>query len=97
MLALVAKTSADLQPSLPLLEGESQKAIIIPPRRVRYLSEIAETIRGYDDWVMQQSAIADRLYGIRRTIETLQNPPSQSPPKGGRSKSPSLWEGLGEG
>ena len=67
MLALAAKTGADLTPSLPLLEGESQKAIIIPPRRVRYLSEIAETIRGYDEWVVQQSAVADRLYGIRHS------------------------------
>ena len=73
MLALTAKTGADLTPSLFLLEGESQKAIIIPPQRVRYLSEIAETIRGYDDWVTQQAAVADRLYGIRRTIETLQS------------------------
>jgi methylmalonyl-CoA mutase len=73
MQTLAAKTGADLQPNLLLIQGESEKAIIIPPRRVRYLSEIAETIRGYDDWVAQQTAIADRLYGIRRTIETLQN------------------------
>lgn len=73
MVALAAKTGADLTTSLPLLEGESQKAIIIPPRRVRYLSEIAETIRGYDEWVAQQAAVADRLYGIRRTIETVQS------------------------
>ncbi|MBE2224680.1 MAG: methylmalonyl-CoA mutase family protein, partial [Anaerolineae bacterium] len=101
MQALTAKTGADLAPNLPLIEGESHKVIIIPPRRVRYLSEIAETIRGYDDWVAQQSAIADRLYGIRRTIEVLEGegvPPSQSPPEGGRSGlSPSLREGLGEG
>ncbi|MFO7680655.1 MAG: methylmalonyl-CoA mutase family protein [Chloroflexota bacterium] len=100
MHTIAAKTGADLEPQGALSEGESEKAVIIPPRRVRYLSEIAETIRAYDDWVRQQSAIADKLYGIRKTIEVLEGrgtPPSQSPPGGGRSQLPSLREGLGEG
>ncbi len=57
MHTIAAKTGADLEPqAMPLLEGESQKAVIIPPRRVRYLSEITETIRSYDDWVKQQAS-----------------------------------------
>jgi len=35
---------------------------IIPPRRVRYLSEIADSNRQYDRWVEEQAAIATRLY-----------------------------------
>ncbi|RYZ56850.1 MAG: methylmalonyl-CoA mutase, partial [Chitinophagaceae bacterium] len=47
------------------------KSQIIPPRRVRYLSEIAENNRGYDQWAAEQSAIASRLYQINGVMETL--------------------------
>jgi methylmalonyl-CoA mutase len=55
------------------LAGEtmSEKVFIIPPGRVRYLSEIAETNRKYDIWVEQQCQIASRLFAINKTIETL--------------------------
>ena len=49
----------------------SEKIFIIPPKRVRYLSEIAETNRGYDKWAKEQSAIAQKLYGIHKTIATV--------------------------
>ncbi|MGL1885310.1 MAG: methylmalonyl-CoA mutase family protein [Reichenbachiella sp.] len=39
---------------------------IIPPRRVRYLSEIADQIRNYDQWVEQQKEIAQDLYSVKR-------------------------------
>ena len=39
-------------------------SIIIPPKRVRYLSEITEINRNYDVWVREQSATASRLYQI---------------------------------
>ncbi len=52
--------------------GESEKIFIIPPARVRYLSEISETIRNYNDWTQKQADIADRLYNLEKTIETLQ-------------------------
>ncbi|NII24128.1 methylmalonyl-CoA mutase family protein [Pseudoflavitalea sp. X16] len=47
----------------------STKSQIIPPKRVRYLSEIAEASRGYDAWVQEQCAIASRLYQIQGVIE----------------------------
>jgi methylmalonyl-CoA mutase len=37
---------------------------IIPPNRVRYLSEITESIARYDQWVKEQSAIATQLYQL---------------------------------
>ncbi|RYY41143.1 MAG: methylmalonyl-CoA mutase [Chitinophagaceae bacterium] len=42
----------------------SSKTQVIPPARVRYLSEISESNRGYDQWVAEQSAIASKLYQI---------------------------------
>jgi methylmalonyl-CoA mutase len=44
------------------------KSQIIPPKRVRYLSEISENNRGYDQWVAEQSAIASKLYQINGVI-----------------------------
>lgn len=44
------------------------KSQIIPPKRVRYLSEISENNRGYDQWAAEQSAIASKLYQINGVI-----------------------------
>jgi isobutyryl-CoA mutase len=41
---------------------------IIPPARVRYLSEIADGNRNYDSWVKEQVAIASKLYQITGVI-----------------------------
>jgi isobutyryl-CoA mutase len=49
----------------------SEKVYIIPPARTRYLSEISENNRGYDAWAKKQSAIAQKLFGIQKTIATL--------------------------
>lgn len=45
------------------------RSLIIPPKRVRYLSEIADNNRTYDQWVGEQSVIASRLYQLNGTIE----------------------------
>ena len=46
---LNSKTGCGLKPSLPKPAGKtsSSKAIVIPPERIRYLSEITEAIRRY--------------------------------------------------
>ena len=49
----------------------SEKIFVIPPSRVRYLSEIAESNRGYDNKAATQKEVAKRLYGIYKTIETI--------------------------
>ena len=51
--------------------GESEKIYIIPPARVRYLSEISETVRKYNHWAKQQANLADRLYALRQTLDML--------------------------
>ena len=44
---------------------------IIPSNRVRYLSEISENNRGYDQLVKDQAAIASKLYQLQGSLETL--------------------------
>ena len=46
---------------------------IIPSNRVRYLSEISENNRNYDQLVKDQAAIASKLYQLSGTIEALNN------------------------
>jgi methylmalonyl-CoA mutase len=52
-------------------EGESSKQYIIPPARVRYLSEITDTIRRYDEEVREQSEVARTLFGVERSLQHL--------------------------
>lgn len=44
---------------------------IIPPRRSRYLGEIAETVRNYNQWAKEQAQIASRLYGLHVAINEI--------------------------
>jgi methylmalonyl-CoA mutase len=45
--------------------------LIIPPARVRYLSEITDIIKNYDTTVKEQSVIASALYKIDGTIAAI--------------------------
>ena len=58
------KTGADLKPHLDITKEMSEKIYIIPPARTRYLSEISENNRKYDQWVMQQSEVAQKLFAL---------------------------------
>ncbi|RYY69490.1 MAG: methylmalonyl-CoA mutase, partial [Chitinophagaceae bacterium] len=49
----------------------SNQSTIIPPKRVRYLAEIAETINDYDQWVNDQAAIARQLYHFNGIASSL--------------------------
>jgi methylmalonyl-CoA mutase len=62
------KTGADLKSTFESSEEMSEKIFIIPPKRVRYLSEIADGIREYDIWVEKQKSIATNLYSINNTM-----------------------------
>ena len=70
---LVEKTSADLKSTLEITKEMSEKIFVIPPARVRYLSEIAESNRSYDKKVDNQVIVAQKLYGIHQTIESITN------------------------
>ncbi|MBK6266371.1 methylmalonyl-CoA mutase family protein [Marivirga sp. S37H4] len=65
------KSGADLKSTFEITDEMSEKVFIIPPNRTRYLSEISENNRGYDEWVSQQAEVADKLYGYRKSIDTL--------------------------
>jgi methylmalonyl-CoA mutase len=68
---LVEKTGANLKSNYHISEEMSEKIYIIPPARNRYLSEISENNRNYDKWVAKQAEIADKLFGLKSSIETI--------------------------
>jgi len=68
---LNAKTTSHLDSQLVFADDVEQISGIIPSRRVRYLSEISETVRTYNNWSTEQAAFASRLYGLHIAIEEL--------------------------
>lgn len=68
---IVEKTGADLNSGFHASEEMSEKIFIIPPSRTRYLSEITENNRKYDQWAEKQGNIAQKLFGIQQTIKTI--------------------------
>ncbi|WP_298396844.1 methylmalonyl-CoA mutase family protein [Flavobacterium sp.] len=68
---IVEKTGADLQSTFEITREMSEKIFVIPPHRTRYLSEIAENNRKYDETALTQVEVAQKLYGIYKTIETV--------------------------
>ncbi len=69
---LVEKTGANLHSETPVSDEMSEKIFIIPPSRTRYLAEIAENNRKYDQWTISQKQVADKLYSIKNSIHSLQ-------------------------
>ena len=65
------KTKVTFKSEIITDNDESEKVFIIPPNRVRYLSEIAESNRSYNKWSNDQKEIAQRLYALNKSIETL--------------------------
>ena len=65
---LVEKVKSDLNSSFQISDEMSEKIFVIPPARVRYLSEISENNRNYDATVDTQVEVAQKLYGIYKTI-----------------------------
>ena len=49
----------------------SEDVFVIPPKRTRYLSEISDTVRTYNQWVDAQSATAQELYSLHESIASL--------------------------
>jgi len=80
--AIAQKTGVHWHSTLNIPIGESQKIYIIPPARVRYLSEITENNRRYDEWVNNQVAVACQLHALHKVLEMF--PPQ--PPTSTREK-----------
>jgi isobutyryl-CoA mutase len=68
---LVEKTKADLASNFVVTDEMSEKVFVIPPARTRYLSEISENNRAYDKWVNEQVEVAEKLYGLKTSIDSI--------------------------
>jgi methylmalonyl-CoA mutase len=51
--------------------ASESSAAIVPPARVRYLAEIAETVRGYHKTIQEQSQLARELQQLKETKRML--------------------------
>jgi isobutyryl-CoA mutase len=73
---LNTKKGCGLQPTLPKPSEKtsSSKAIVIPPERIRYLSEIAEAIRKYHKKTAEQAASVRRRWHLLETVDLLAAP-----------------------
>ena len=69
--AVASKTKADLNSNYQISDEMSEKVFVIPPARTRYLSEISENNRAYDKKASEQAEVAQKLYGIYKTLETV--------------------------
>lgn len=67
------KTNSDLKSTFQITREMSEKIFVIPPHRTRYLSEIAENNRKYDETALTQVEVAQKLYGIYKTVESVSN------------------------
>jgi methylmalonyl-CoA mutase len=70
---IVSMTNAPLVSSLVITSEMSEKIYVIPPERTRYLSEISENNRAYDNWVNKQVEVAENLYGLHLSIQSIKN------------------------
>ncbi len=68
---LVEKTDTNLKSTFEISDEMSEKIFVIPPSRTRYLSEIAESNRAYDKTARTQVEVAQKLYGIYKTLESV--------------------------
>jgi methylmalonyl-CoA mutase len=71
MNTIAEKTGVDLKSTYQVTDEASEKIYIIPPNRTRYLSEISENNRSYDNWVNEQSETAQKLYALKTSIASL--------------------------
>lgn len=70
---IVAKTGNEkLTSHFEVTDEMSEKIYIIPPQRTRYLSEISDSVRKYNEWVEKQAETAQQLYSIHTAKEALE-------------------------
>lgn len=62
------QTKVSLKSGQIIAEEAIEKIFVIPPARTRYLSEIAENNRNYDQNALTQAQIAQKLYGLYLTL-----------------------------
>lgn len=70
---LVEKTGANLKSEYTISKEMSEKIYIIPPARTRYLTEITDTIRNYNQKGEDQAQLAQKLYAIKTSILSVES------------------------
>ena len=73
MKVLSEKTGSDFGAHAPFAKSGGMDGSIIPPKRIRYLAEIAETISEYDEWVKTQANIATQIYQLKGATAVLKD------------------------
>ena len=68
---VVEKTGANLKSTFEITKEMSEKIFVIPPKRIRYLSEISDNNRAYDKWSEAQKNVAQDLYAIHKSMLTI--------------------------
>ncbi|MCP4682503.1 MAG: methylmalonyl-CoA mutase family protein [Desulfobacterales bacterium] len=78
--AIAEKTGVRLisNPAKPESKTSTSKAIIIPPDRTRYLSEIADTVRNYHKKTRDQADALRRVWHLDEAIKTINNKESDA-------------------
>ena len=74
---VVEKTGASLDSSFEISKEMSEKIFVIPPKRNRYLAEIADSNRAYDAWAEQQKIVAQELYTLNASIQSVEQSKSK--------------------
>ncbi len=69
LLEKLAGRGLALSSGIDLPVSAESKQHVVPPDRTRYLSEIVEAIRSYDEWVGEQAIAADRIYRLTGAAE----------------------------
>ncbi|MDD5508091.1 MAG: methylmalonyl-CoA mutase family protein [Bacteroidales bacterium] len=65
------KTGVSFATKARIIPELSEKIFIIPPNRTRYLAEIADTVRNYNHWAEDQADVAQKLYSLRSSMDSL--------------------------
>ena len=73
MMLINDNSETDLSTSFASTEEMSEKIYVIPPKRTRYLAEIAENNRGYDEWVSEQAKHAQKVQSVSETLQLIDN------------------------
>ncbi|MEI6950313.1 methylmalonyl-CoA mutase family protein [Paraflavisolibacter sp. H34] len=81
VLAIEQKTGTNFGPVEvhPHLRDTANRSQIIPPKRVRYLSEISEHNRRYNQWAAEQGALATKLYQLKGVLDAAGSDASFAP------------------
>ena len=88
---ITEKTSVHFGKGMVLPGGDSEKVFIIPPARVRYLSEISENNRQYDYKTGQIAIIASNAFAVKNTIALIEDEQSKAVLE---DKFGQLWDDL---